>query len=958
MTDNKIKSKSKPRWNLPSVLSRCTDVDGHISGHILQNETWEYLPSENLQISEQTSTIISTAQIHQQPFLLIEILYEKQTGILGPKVTCYRLCDSTVLGKTLSNEIDSKQQQKTFPNQRLLLTSKGLNEALRDKIFTLVHLLESRNMKYSVQKISCVFVVEDYKSCATKPDYKIKLHHTTEIYLQKKSSSTSNKKKERNSASLVWSESGQSCGGASVVSEITSSTRGYVHKTKCEGDFCLYNNEEEHSHFQYVQELEFNFHREKKEVIQRNRRSGEEEEEEEDQGEDEDDLYRSTILAATSGNDSNLTNRANINQTNAGVGGAEAVLHGLSQSYKISSKSLFLARNEMKLLDLSLASHDSHSPLKENKENDQLPSEVRHWSPLLLSWYRRIGRSVIQKYSQPVVPIPVSSGHLIGKALLNSDSQTTSMSQLTIREEEDEENDEKKNPLPSSSHLTASNLKIMTTSNHSHTMTSLPLYQNEISQLIPYDLTENSYHPIGTTIPPSSSSTSFPSTSSSSFAISTSSSKHLGRYYSTALVCERCYSVYKELNRLRKKEFNFLLKNKKNEENEMKNIFREENSSSAYLSQRMNQMNQFANQRITTYRLAKSKYPQEGKGGDGDGDGDGERVRDRVIKSENGAPKGVLPPLPWQLRQEDKREEYQQQGSAFIRNIRNKTQQMVALTAQKNEDYYYSNEEEEGSTARALDPNYDWKKTLMSRYPLDNPSPASSRRDGGGGGVHHTDLIKSGSAGSNGVSVRKTRTRREKNEMKKKPKKKFDHERLLHPYQRYMEQLRREGNVKGEQNERTDEQRSHESPPHRVQGSVNERPSTLPSTSQPNHSLKKSGKSFSLSLLPVIEAEGEHPTPTDGHYRSQSTTSLLPPLVPKGSSSSYHQSPAPHRHPKIISQHPTPAPKREQVMKPEGVYRGGGGGRGNARGEEESDGDDDEDDDDGIGWSPFVVSLN
>ena len=44
------------------------------------------------------------------------------------------------------------------------------------------------------------------------------------------------------------------------------------------------------------------------------------------------------------------------------------------------------------------------------------------------------------------------------------------------------------------------------------------------------------------------------------------SGKHIGRYYSSAIVCERCYYVYKELDRLRKIQFKNALKSKAEKE--------------------------------------------------------------------------------------------------------------------------------------------------------------------------------------------------------------------------------------------------------------------------------------------------------------------------------------------------------------------------------------------------------
>jgi hypothetical protein len=956
MADHKIKSKSKSRWNHSSVLSRCSNPeDGQLSGHFLKGNTWEYLPLQNFTLDdEKISTIISTAQINH-PYLLLEVSFEKQSGILAPKVTCYRLCDSTVLGKTVSTPIgssrtdptlDPQQPSKLFPTQRLQITSKGLTEACKEKILLLVNLLESRS-KQKIQKISCVFVVEDYKNCATHPEYKIKLHHTNEIQFSQKKSSTSGASSSlrllnnRSSAgflpSSVSHQSISESGYSECVSEITTSARGYLHKFKCEGDFCLFNSEEEGMQLQLSEELEFNINRERKHAIQRNR-SAEEIDGRGGEDDDDDDAYRSNILAATS-------TQSSHNHSGGATGGGPGGASNGTQAYKISVKSIFLARNEMKLLDARLqnSSSDISSPPKEKN----LPPELRHWSSLLLSWYCRIGRSVIQKYAQPAVPIPVSSGHHISKALLrgqgsSGDGSGDCEDANKSREFDDETHmtAEKtklsKNSKNKTVNLSSSTLKQFTSTSTASGSVSLAMAspsrdQDQLSQLIPYDLQENSYHPQHH---------------------NETSAKHLGRYYSSSLVCERCYYVYKELNRLRNIEFQNTLRTKKREEVEEKIALREENNS-RYLSQRMEQMNNFANQRIATYRLSKSKHSSAGEEMCGEGD---REYPQRLGAGAGGGGGYSLPPLPWQLSHDErKRQEYQQQGSAFVRNIQSKTQQILELTAQKNQDFFSGRGGGGAGEDNELDPNFDWKKTLLSQYGAgagtsgrSDPNTSSRRRGGGGG-----ELMKSGSAGS-GSGMGKGRGAGGGRKGKEK-KKSFDHERLLHPYQRYLEQMKREereerlgrGEGRGEGREaieRTQQphlQQQHqqrEQHRHQQQQTQSSNPQSSHSQSQSQSGgFGRSGKSFSLSLLPVLEHEQEE---GQGSPQKSQSMTTLPPLVPRAR-------PQPSQQPSTTAFSSSSSPQKS-FSKPLPTRALSSG--------EDSDGDDEEDEDDGIGWSPFVVT--
>jgi hypothetical protein len=316
-------------------------------------------------------------------------------------------------------------------------------------------------------------------------------------------------------------------------------------------------------------------------------------------------------------------------------------------------------------------------------------------------------------------------------------------------------------------------------------------------------------------------------------------------------VCERCYYTYKELDRLRRHEINAAIKSKKSEVEDLKH-----SEDSQYLYDRMNEMNKFVDQRVTTYRLAQSKNPRK------------EEVQEvKHSTSRAGAPKGVLPPLPWQLRQAEKIEEYQQQGSSFIRNIETKAHQLK-LVAQRKANF----EPEETQNGIDLDPNYDWKKQIFSNYPESsiNPEPIKSKSAG-----HKPKRKKVGNI-----------------------PRKFDHERLLHPHQRYLEQMKRQ-NLEGENND----QRSLQSI------------SSSSSLSNLSFHHSPTRRSYSSSLLPVMESVNEIP-----HCS-------LPPLAPKKKSEM-----GVSNHTELISKN---SPMNSLSA------------------ESESD-----EDDDCIGWSPFVISSN
>jgi hypothetical protein len=821
MSDGKIKSKSRPKWTLSSVREKCTDFDGHVCAQMLVCDQWTHLSpvlEDGLSFDSNVSALVSTAQLQTHTY--IEISFEKHHGIAGPKIHCYRLCDSIVKGQALVALGES--HPKIFPTERLSVNNKKLIDLLKDKISSLVNLLEQRS-KLQIDKITCVFVLEE-QNPSVESEKQLKLHHCKEVLATRKKS----KLNRRSQSSLSETRS--------EVSEITNVSRGCIRKTKCVGDFCTFNEIEEGPLAEMVEELDFNISLERDKATRRHRRHGDQKTDHEwDVEEDVSDMRRAAIIAATAKDPS------------ASAGG---VLSS-SQAFKVPVKSLLLARNEMKIIN------EADAVFHDNKKSDTRPEGVENWSPLLLSWYHRTGRASVQK-SLPA--IPQSSGHLISQTLLHGISEEKDSNSTSPRR-------------GSQSELTSAALRALDTGDFSPG-------NAEISRAVPFDLNDKPYH-----------------------NSDTSSSKHIGRYYSHASVCERCYHVYKELDRLRKYEMAAALKAKRAEDEN-----RAIQNLNTYQSERINNVNKLANQRVANYRLSQSKHVRQKK------DEVESHIQDddgmRVMSS--GVPRGMLPPLPWQLKDSNKREEYEQQGSTFIRNIGSKAQLMANIAAEKRQQYA---ENDSYDDAPPLDPNYDWRKALIAKTAPHNDS----------------GTVKSNSAGS------QTRKRQKK----VPPKKKFDAERLLHPYQRYFEALKR--GETGDPPQKSDLAR--QKPP----SLTHNHHSQDISTEKESLSLKNRSKSAS-TLEPIIEADDPSDILARKLLNSSQTTSMpsLPPLAPKYVKS--NQSSA--------NKIPSPTKKLSTPKK------GQGGISYNSKQSpskpiQSDDGDDDEEDedDDGIGWSPFVVTA-
>jgi len=817
MSDGKIKSKAKSRWKMDSVIDRCTNYEGAVSAQVLTDDIWSHISGDEFAIAPRSVCITSTAQMSHS-FLFIEQIFEKQQGIVRPKMTTYRLCDASVKGQVIPSE---ETTQKAFPTQRLVCSNKNIVEVMREKMAQLVHIIEQRS-RHEIIRLCCVFVVEDLGG----GEYKARLHHTREV-----EAGPPRHKGGRNKGPSTISET------RSEISEVTNLSHGCVRRSRCAGDFCTYSEQDEGALAQMQEELNFNIAVERDKARKRHQRveGSEEVDDVDDEDEANIDIHRATVLAATT----------NVEVIGDGTPGAQHAV-APSQSYKVPVKSLLLARNEMKLLDVERETSD-----KLEKSSANAP----HWWPLLISWYHRTGHALVQK-SLPV--IPASCGHRIGKAMLQIAEGSEEVSQASPN-----------SPTLSTAELTSDVLRAM--------RNGLVNPSSTLGHEVPFDLSENPYH-----------------------NSETASCKHLGRYYSTTSVCERCYTVYKELDRLRKEDFRVAMKNKKLEAMERSQ------SDALYLAERIDNVNKLANQRVTNFRLAKSKNMRRKKGE--------ELQQDSTTTSSShsraGAPKGVLPPMPWQLREDNKRHEYQQQGSSFIKGIHNKAQRIANDAARRNKllerENYGVDQDGVG-----VDPSFDWRRTIQS---------------------HYENAEKSKSAGN------KQRKRQEK----VAPKKKFNSERLLHPYQRYFEALKR-----GETGNEDVTSDSIQSGKHQAPSRMNSEPVFRP-CGKDNEDLIASSRdmdsSRSESTLPPLV-----PTYLTQQRKKQYDGGVgLPPRAPVDNS----------RNGGLRS--PTKGPKLpEKIVKNVSFSLSsklGSTREQNSGVDDDGDDDDDDDDDDEIGWSPFVVA--
>lgn len=847
MSDGKVKSKSKGRWNMQAVADRCQDYDGNICGQVLVDDIWLQLNRENFEVDGRQQCVVSSAQVSRM-HQYIEQVFEKQQGIIKPKMTSYRLCDSSVKGQSIP-KTSSASEIKQFPTQRLVCSQKQIVELMKEKMALLIQILEQRT-KTEISKLTCVFVVEDLG----ESKYRIKLHHAKEVNACPRKVAKLGRQKSGASSTETRSE----------ISDVTNISRGTIRKTKCTGDFCTFCEEEENSLSEMDRELNFDIAIERTKAERRHKRlddgrfgvsTDDDDTDYGHMGEMDDDIadaYRAHVLAATGG-------RA----TTDPVHPKNCRLPSSTSSYKVPLKSLLLARKEMKVIDTILHTSDS-----KYIDND----EVSHWWNNLVAWYKRAGHAIVQK-SLP--SIPASSGHHIGRAMLHiaehgdipdgNDIDESLKSLANIRE---------------SPELTVNSLQNMLEDG------GVSPSKSKFVKDVPYDLSENPYQNSQVT-----------------------SGKHIGRYYSSATVCDACYRVYKELDRLRKKRFKDNLRSKKQEAEE------KAREDELHLARHMDSVDRQTNQKVLTYRLAKSKNVRVKKGSLLEDNSQSTVSLPQLSSSVVGAPKGQLPPMPWQLGQNDKRKEYEQQGSSFVRNIQNKAQQMSESAARTNKKYRDDNYEDK-EVVEGLGQDFDWRKVVASQYP-----------------TNQQQRVKSLSAGN---------AQRRQRQQKQLPKKKFDSDRLLHPYQRQLAAMRRSDSLDD--------------------GEIEAPVATI--YQQPAIKQHKLRHSKSESNVMGVHKKQQGTISLPSLHSNMTTTARgsenggLPPLVPKTKTQYNNLAEASKQQvlksniipAVLLSQSPAKTPKAVSFagQVPHQGLEGSG---------DDSDDEGDDDDDDEIGWSPFMINV-
>ena len=795
-SDGLIKSKSRPRWNFPAIEERCWGNDRNFCANICVNNDW-YSCNDIDELQKYTNDpncqfIIPYGQVSKSGFY-VEHEYEAGDGIKAPKSCTYRL-----LGDKTKGKVEGEDNDKGIPSSRVISANKVVNELARMLVLQLVKIIQHRT-KHKIRRMTCTFIVEDISrrggttssslSDSNNEGLQFWLHHVNKIVIH-------GRDKNRNMDERMSNVGNNSeCGGTSVApssyyggrsrfnngrvygsgsvasemrsvtTDITNVSSSFARTTKCNGDFCSYSEEEELHHMKMSDETGGGtVHREIRKALERHRGDGRiaksewrkkllEGEEEEDVGGDVNlklDPERAAMAGATSASGAQTLEDELDPDT--------PLVPKKSEAHKVPRKSLVLARKDM----------------SEVADAGQV-RKYSLWPEVLRHWFFRLGRSLIQnKVSNIKAPkgVPITSGHVISNSIILTPIESNTFNKT----------DGRNDPSKLSTVDEDGNNDTMNTSNDnkpSPVRSSTPTKDGKKNAFI-LDLA-------GNVILDNDETAAVPYDLPGEFQKGGKEKRSVGQlswYYSETSVCSRCYHVYCELDKRRANSTKTQLKDRRKAINEIE----KESGYAKAIEKKIFQQRKFAS------RLAHSKYRKlPGYQGEGSFFKDGSMIdgstyrepsyldatigfHDSLSSSSMAsrfpidaplsltkakAPKGALPPMPWQLKDDKKRQEYLKQGGSFVRDIGAKAREMQEIVKQEKllTDMRYQREQK---FQTKMGKDFDWEK-ITGRH--------AAEMQGGNGNDY----------GNHGGGRQGHRS--QKAQM-------FDSDRLLHPWQRHLSNLK------------------------------------------------------------------------------------------------------------------------------------------------------------------------
>ena len=657
-SDGFVKSRTKARWNLPAVFDKCMDtaevmqvpttvLKAHCTRFPVDTQTkqemkWEILKKSQLSTdvfderNDRPAALIAFNRIEGSGTfaeISLEINVNSKAAISEkPKVVTHTLYTGHTLPKPEEQWMEKKEDVSAFPPKRLVCVNKQTCTTTEAFITDLRKILEDRS-KCKIVKLTAIVLLEGMD----EGEKVVWLHHVKDIILANKPQHST-----RDPYEDVYDEEYDSQNmharderferRSNATSDLSVSTTTFLKRQQqhCSGDFCECPMDEEGVKAALDLAPETSFKQELQRARARNKRV---------------ESKDGSPVKDADGNplgDGSAADYADSSRGESHTGLADT---GIKKKINrtVPMKSISLCRKEAESWELTgRAGHFDGATMP--------------WSQNVFDWWFGVGKYRAQHRNSGAT-VPISSAHNITKSIMgmkpiNEETDEAIRSKQTEDEEFGTLGDlDSASVDPRTGAPLAHRKKKASDDDSTHFSNGA---RSGLSKSILYDLDgENSY--TGQT---------------------RRSVGQLSWYYSEAKVCQTCYQTYRDIDRRREAI----------SQKQLKAMKRKQALSGVEQAEYDRDIEKkIFEQRRMASRLAVPVIREEGveyrRSGTSPADVHAEKqMRRRIV----GAPKGVLPPLPWQLRDKENAENYENNkfSSSIVRNIRTKAQGMARAVQQ------------------------------------------------------------------------------------------------------------------------------------------------------------------------------------------------------------------------------------------------------------------------------------
>jgi hypothetical protein len=247
-SDGSIKSKAQSNWTQDNLTRTCCDDNKSLAHYSFDGKKWKNVGLDFISYMfehPRSCTVICHAKVSSastKPLAYIEHTFDRaKAKFLVPFQSTSFLCSSVAKGRSLDHDPDS-----VVPSEKVSCTNKETDELCQTYCKELVKVLETRS-ESKVQRIVLVLVIDgSHDIFSPKDTKKLYLHHVREVtYIPVQEIDEGDGRSSSRAPSQIGKKSVRSVNSKSTLSTVIQPFNGKRRGIKCNGDFCHFIESEE-----------------------------------------------------------------------------------------------------------------------------------------------------------------------------------------------------------------------------------------------------------------------------------------------------------------------------------------------------------------------------------------------------------------------------------------------------------------------------------------------------------------------------------------------------------------------------------------------------------------------------------------------------------------------------------------------------------------------------------------